>query len=91
MGKVVYEKKDRIAYVALNRPEALNALDEELNKELWDIWGDFSNDPAVDVAILSGKGKAFCAGADLKTYLPKWEKATMLDVRRNVEHGIGGG
>jgi enoyl-CoA hydratase/carnithine racemase len=42
MKKVVYEKKDRIANVTLNRPDALNALDDELNKELWDIWGDFS-------------------------------------------------
>lgn len=91
MKKVIYEKKKRVAYVTLNRPDVLNALDDELNNELWDIWRDFSNDASVDVAILSGKGKAFCAGADLKTYIPRWEKATMLDVRENVGRGIGGG
>jgi enoyl-CoA hydratase/carnithine racemase len=36
-------------------------------------------------------GKAFRAGADLKTFLPKWEKATMLDIRKNLPKGIGGG
>ena len=91
MKKAIYEKKNRIAYVTLNRPDSLNALDDEINDELWAIWNDFSTDPSVDVAILTGAGKAFCAGADLKTFIPKWENANMLDVRRNVARGIGGG
>jgi len=91
MKMVSYETKDRIAYITLNRPEALNALDDELNKELWQVWGDFNSDAAVDVGILTGAGKAFCAGADLKTFIPKWEHATMLDLRNNVSNGIGGG
>ncbi len=91
MGKAVCEKKDRIAYVTLNRADVLNALDDEMNEELWHIWRDFSDDPSVDVAILTGAGRAFCAGADLKTFIPKWEHANMLDVRRNVATGIGGG
>lgn len=91
MTKLLYEKRNRIAYVTLNRPEALNALDDDLNAELWEVWRDFDVDQSVDVAILTGSGKAFCSGADLKTFIPKWEKATMLDVRRNVAKGIGGG
>lgn len=91
MDKVIVEKKNRVAYVTLNRPEALNALDDELNRELWEVWRDFDQDATVDVAILTGSGRAFCAGADLKTYIPKWEHANMLDVRRNVPTGIGGG
>jgi enoyl-CoA hydratase/carnithine racemase len=91
MSKVLYEKRGRIAYITLNRPDALNALDDDLNAELWEVWRDFDIDESVDVAILTGSGKAFCSGADLKTFIPKWEKATMLDVRRNVAKGIGGG
>lgn len=91
MKNVIYEKKNRIAYVTLNRPEALNALDDELNNELWGTWDDFARDESLDVAILTGAGRAFCAGADLKTFIPKWEKANMLDLRKNVSTGIGGG
>ncbi|MCL4503166.1 MAG: enoyl-CoA hydratase-related protein, partial [Deltaproteobacteria bacterium] len=91
MAKVIYEKRDRLAFVTLNRPEALNALDDELNRELWEVWSDFNRDDAVDVAILTGAGKAFSAGADLKTFIPKWEQANMLDLRRNLATGIGGG
>ena len=91
MTLALYEKRDRVAYVTLNRPTALNALDDALNDELWLIWQDFEQDPSVDVAILTGTGKAFCAGADLKTFIPKWEKATLLDARKNAARGIGGG
>jgi enoyl-CoA hydratase/carnithine racemase len=91
MAKVLYETRNRICYISLNRPEALNALDDELNGELWSAWEDFSRDDSTDVAILTGEGKAFCSGADLKTFITKWEKANALDLRRNVSTGIGGG
>lgn len=80
-----------MAYVTLNRPEAMNAIDEATNAELAEVWRDFAADDAVDVAILTGSGRAFCAGADLKTFIPKWEGANMLDVRKNIPHGLGGG
>ena len=91
MAKVLYEKRNGIGYITLNRPDALNALDDELNNELWAVWDDFATDQSVHVAILTGAGKAFCSGADLKTFIPKWEKANMLDIRRNVPTGIAGG
>lgn len=91
MSNVLYEKRDGVAYVTLNRPEAMNAIDEATNAELEEVWCDFRNDDAVDVAILTGSGQAFCAGADLKTFIPKWENANMLDVRKNIPKGLGGG
>jgi enoyl-CoA hydratase len=91
MKPLIYEKRDRIAHVTLNRPDALNALDDRLNDALWEVWADFARDPAVDVAIVTGVGKAFCAGADLKTFIPRWESASLRDVRRDAGRGIGGG
>ena len=91
MAKILYEKRNRIGYITLNRPDALNALDDDLNDELWAAWRDFAEDDALDVGILTGAGKSFCSGADLKTFIPKWETANMLDVRSNIPKGIGGG
>jgi len=91
MSSVLFEKRNRIGYVTLNRPDALNALNEELNDALWDVWAEFNADDGLDVAILTGTGRAFCSGADLKSFIPKWERANMLDVRKNVARGIGGG
>jgi len=62
-----YEKRGRIAYVTLNRPEVMNALHLEAHSELAEIWEDFRDDPGVWVAILTGAGeRAFSAGNDLK-------------------------
>ena len=62
-----YEKRGRIAYVTLNRPEVMNALHLEAHLELAAIWEDFRDDPELWVAILSGAGeRAFSAGNDLK-------------------------
>jgi enoyl-CoA hydratase len=63
---VLYEKKDGIAFVTMNRPEVRNAINTEMLVRLADAWQDINDDPAVHVAILRGAGdKAFCAGADL--------------------------
>jgi enoyl-CoA hydratase/carnithine racemase len=70
MEKVLYEKRDRIAYVTLNRPEAKNAVDPDVHQRMIEVWQDFAHSDEVDVAILTGAGDAFCAGADLKTYIP---------------------
>ena len=91
MPKVLYEKRDRIAYVTLNRPEVKNAIDTETHELLWRTWEDFAADDAVDVAILTGAGDAFSAGADLKTFIPPWiQSPTPRRVRDNVGTGIGG-
>jgi enoyl-CoA hydratase/carnithine racemase len=91
MPKLLYEKRDRIARLTLNRPDARNAIDPETHELLWAAWEDFRDDDSVDVAILTGAGDAFCAGADLKTYIPPWiEAATPEKVRENVKTGIGG-
>ena len=90
MPKVIYETNARIARITLNRPEAKNAIDQETHALLWQAWEDFAADDTLDVAILTGAGDAFCAGADLKTFIPPWMDATPVRVRENVATGLGG-
>jgi enoyl-CoA hydratase/carnithine racemase len=92
MSKVLYEKRDRIAYVTINRPEARNAIDPDVHRLMIEAWADFADDDGVDVAILTGAGDdAFCAGADLKTYIPAiMADARPHDIREIVELGLNG-
>jgi enoyl-CoA hydratase/carnithine racemase len=91
-GPVLYSKRDRIAYLTMNRPEARNAVSPELHRAMIAAWADFEADEDVDVAILTGAGDdAFCAGADLKEYIPPiMRDATPDDVREIVELGLNG-
>jgi enoyl-CoA hydratase/carnithine racemase len=92
MPKLLYEKRDRIAYLTINRPDAKNAIDPELHELLWAAWEDFRDDDSVDVAILTGAGdEAFCAGADLKEYIPPIVLDTSAeDIREIVALGFNG-
>ncbi len=68
MSKVLYEKDGRIGRITLNRPEVMNAIDDELPRALADCVEQANADPGVHVIILSGNGDAFCAGYDLSYY-----------------------
>jgi enoyl-CoA hydratase/carnithine racemase len=91
MSKVLYEKRDGIAWVTINRPEARNAIDPDVHRLMIETFADFAADDAVDVAVLTGAGEAFCAGADLKTYIPPIiERAKPGEIREIVELGLNG-
>jgi enoyl-CoA hydratase len=63
---ILFEKKDGIATVTLNRPDKLNALNSTVYKELYDAFESIENDPEVRVVVLTGSGeKAFAAGSDV--------------------------
>ena len=66
MAELEYEKHDVYSIFTLNRPERLNALGGTLMAELDAAIGDFDADPQMRVGILTGAGRAFCAGMDLK-------------------------
>lgn len=67
-----YEVIDRVAFFTIDRPDVHNALDLETQDELEQRIGEFNKDPDAWVAIITGAGeKAFCAGADLKSFVPK--------------------
>lgn len=67
---IIYEKKDGVAYITLNRPKALNAYSIKMRDELYEVLGAIKEDDEVEVVILKAAGeKAFCAGADLTEFL----------------------
>lgn len=93
MRKVLYETRGRTAYLTLNRPEARNAIDKETHALLVEAWTAFRDDDSADVAIITGAGDAFCAGADLKTYIPQFlteGSAVVGHIRQVVGLGLGG-
>jgi E-phenylitaconyl-CoA hydratase len=64
---VIYERRGPIAYLTMNRPEVLNALNRQHQAEIEAAKAEFANDPEANVMIITGAGdRAFCAGADLK-------------------------
>ncbi|MDZ4279038.1 MAG: enoyl-CoA hydratase-related protein [Dehalococcoidia bacterium] len=76
MPPLLFEKRDGIAYVTFNRPEARNAWDPETMVRLADAWRDFAGDDSLRVAIVTGTGdKAFSAGADLNLLIPLFTRA----------------
>jgi len=66
VNKVLLDQHDGFAVVTLNRPEAMNALSRELRAEFVAVFQRCAEDPEVRVLILTGAGRAFCAGFDLK-------------------------
>jgi enoyl-CoA hydratase/carnithine racemase len=71
MSTVLYEQRDRIVTLTINRPEAMNSVDPETQAALIEAWTRFRDDDGAWVAILTGAGdKAFSAGADLKKLIP---------------------
>lgn len=67
---VIYEKKEHIAHVTLNRPHALNAYSVQMRDDLYEVLSAIRDDDEVRATIIKGAGdKAFCAGADLTEFL----------------------
>lgn len=62
---ITYEVSDGIATITLNRPEALNALNAAMERELVYVWDRVDADDAVRAVVVTGAGRAFCAGYDL--------------------------
>jgi enoyl-CoA hydratase len=67
---IIYEKKNRLAYITLNRPQALNVYNIKMRDELYQVLGAVRDDADIRVALFRGAGdRAFCAGADLSEFL----------------------
>ena len=68
-AKILLDIRDGIATITLNRPEVYNALDMQLATELHDAVVTCSEDAAVRVVVVTGSGRAFCAGGDVKGFV----------------------
>ena len=65
-NSLLFEVKEGVGYITLNRPDSYNSFNEELSAELIDALKKSAKDDAVKVVVISGAGKAFCSGQDLK-------------------------
>jgi len=69
MAVVETERFGQILVVRMNRPERLNALNQEMRTWLAETWTEFRHDDGLEVAIFTGTGRGFCAGEDMKESL----------------------
>lgn len=87
------ERQGHVLIVTIDRPEARNAINLEMYRQLVGVWRSFAEDPALRVAVLTGAGdRAFCAGADLKE-VGAWYASMTPEERRKhaeTEPGFGG-
>jgi len=96
---LLYEVKNHIAYLTLNRPEALNALSRDLSRALEEAWHTFDHDDDAWVAILTANGRAFCSGADLRrgsdeteptSHRPTLSNGHGFDIYKPIIVGVNG-
>lgn len=83
MSVVLLEKKDRVAIIKINRPEALNSINDEVIKAIDAAVDEAAGDPEVDVLIFTGEGKAFVAGADIA-------QMSVMNEQEGYEFGVFG-
>ena len=91
MAALDYQRQGHIAVLTLNRPEVRNAINPEMSIRLAEAWQRVRDDEQVRVAVLTGAGAAFCAGADLGRLIPlfsgarqpedEWDERLLADPR----------
>ena len=75
---LLLERRDHVATITLNRPDAYNALDLELGRELFHASLEVDEDPDVRCVVITGAGKAFCAGGDVKGFVDNLPRIGIL-------------
>jgi len=85
--QITYEVRDQILTITLNRPEKLNAFTATMQRELIDAFDNADRDDGVRAIIVTGAGRAFCAGADLSSGADTFDR----DARRGPVRRLAGG
>ena len=92
MADIAYEKHGAVRLITINRADKMNSLDFAANEALTDVWRTFDQDDDARVAVITGAGdKAFCAGADLKTYTLNFAQAAAPEFLAKYTNGPGFG
>ncbi|MBL7062385.1 MAG: enoyl-CoA hydratase/isomerase family protein [Dehalococcoidia bacterium] len=88
---IVVEKADGVATITLNRPEKLNAVNMEMRLEFLKALDELEIDDEVRVVIVTGAGRAFCAGADISTFEadPKKIRRNLVNLKREPQRILG--
>ena len=76
---VLTERRNRVLVITLNRPEAMNAINGPLSHGLWAAVGELNADPGLTAGVLTGAGKGFCSGMDLKAFARGEDIGPMLE------------
>lgn len=88
---ILYDVEDQILTITLNRPDNLNAFTKIMRNELVDAFERADNDDDVRIIIVTGAGRAFCAGADLGKGTETFDYKARGEVNENEVHRDGGG
>ena len=81
------EVKDGVAYITINRPEAMNALNETVVSQLDDRFSEAESNPEVKAVVFQGAGKAFVAGADIRYFVDKIKSDRIQDIYNFTRKG----
>lgn len=81
--RIIYEKRDNIAWITLNNPEKYNPLNDEMLRELKEALEDAARDSDIRAVVILGAGKSFSAGADLRMFL-EWTPLKAIEVHRDI-------
>jgi len=80
---VLTERRGRVMVITLNRPEAMNAINGALSEGLWSAVQELDSDSGLTAGVVTGAGKGFCSGMDLKAFSRGEDIGPMLEFVRN--------
>jgi len=89
MAEVIYEKKTKIAYIMINRPDKKNAINYEVRQGLMKAWEQVNADPEVYSVIITGKDNVFSVGQDLEELAKYRQNEPVEDLPLNMEQTFG--
>ena len=84
---LLIERANKVATVTLNRPERLNAVNDVLHRELEEFFGEINGDPDVNAIVLTGAGRAFCAGGDITGFSSAGESQSSAGISPTFGRG----